>query len=218
VYGDIHGCYDEFIDLRKKIAPEKNDIEVCVGDIITKGKHSIKTLDYIMKNNIKSVLGNHEDEILRYIKNNKNTIVLDEDKKSIIDKLTDKHVSFLKSLPLYLKFDDVTVVHGGVQNDMNLNKLLKRDVEKVLRLRYVDEKGNYIVRGKEDEKSIFWADVYDGNQGLVVYGHRSFKVPKIDKNAIGIDTGCVYGNKLSAVVFEYDKKNNNIYKNKYLIY
>ena len=26
VYGDIHGCYDEFINIRKKINPLKNDI------------------------------------------------------------------------------------------------------------------------------------------------------------------------------------------------
>ena len=38
IYGDIHGCYDGFISLRNQINPQKNDIEVCVGDIITKRK------------------------------------------------------------------------------------------------------------------------------------------------------------------------------------
>ena len=47
IYGDIHGCYNEFISLRNKINPHQNDIEVCVGDIITKGAHSIETLRYI---------------------------------------------------------------------------------------------------------------------------------------------------------------------------
>ena len=55
--------------------------------------------------------------------------------------------------------------------------------------------------GEEDDSSIFWADLYDGNEGFVVYGHQSFKEPKKSKHALGIDTGCVYGNKLSAVVF-----------------
>lgn len=71
IYGDIHGCYDEFISLRKKINPQKDDIEVCVGDIITRGKDSIKTLRYIQKHNIKSVLGNHEDKIIRYLEHQK---------------------------------------------------------------------------------------------------------------------------------------------------
>lgn len=28
IYGDIHGCYDEFISLRTQINPQKDDIEV----------------------------------------------------------------------------------------------------------------------------------------------------------------------------------------------
>jgi len=67
IYGDLHGCYNEFLFLRKKINPNENDIEVCVGDIITKGKESIKVLRYLQKHNIRSVLGNHEDKILRYL-------------------------------------------------------------------------------------------------------------------------------------------------------
>jgi len=47
IYGDIHGCIHEFQKLREQINPQKNDIEVCVGDIITKGFHSIETLRYI---------------------------------------------------------------------------------------------------------------------------------------------------------------------------
>ena len=55
IYGDIHGCYDEFTSLRKKINPSKDDTEVCVGDIVTKGKNSIKLFKYIQKYDIKSV-------------------------------------------------------------------------------------------------------------------------------------------------------------------
>ena len=78
VYGDIHGCYYNFTSLRKKINPKKNDIEVCVGDIITKGEDSIKVLKYLQKSNIKSVLGNHEDKLVRYLEheNNKKKIQL----------------------------------------------------------------------------------------------------------------------------------------------
>lgn len=210
VYGDIHGCYDEFINLRKKTNPKKNDVEVCVGDFITKGKDSIKTLDYLIKHNIKSVLGNHEDKLIRYLKHQvldkENPIVLDEDEKCIIGNLTQKHINYLEGLPIYLKYDDVTILHGGIQNNINLDALSKRDTQEILECRYLDLDENFLVRSKEDENSIFWADVYDGNQGFVVYGHRWFKEANISKYAIGIDTGCVYGNELSAVIFE----NNNL--------
>ena len=63
-----------------------------------KGKDSIKTLDFIIENNIKSVLGNHEDKIIRYLKhqktNKKNPIILDNDEQNIINNLTEKHILF----------------------------------------------------------------------------------------------------------------------------
>lgn len=213
IYGDIHGCYDEFVSLRNQINPQKGDIEVCVGDIITKGKDSIKTLEFIIENGIKSVLGNHEDKIIRYLNhqksNKKNPIILDDDEQNIVDNLTEKHIQFLANLPLFLRFESITILHGGLQNYMNLNNLSKKDKQKILRLRYLDENYDFIAYGKENEKSIFWADAYDGNQGFIVYGHQWFKEAKKSNFAIGIDTGCVYGNKLSAIVFPSTKKHSD---------
>ena len=222
IYGDIHGCYDEFISLRNKINPQKDDIEVCVGDIITKGKNSVKTLNFIIKNNIKSILGNHEDKIIRYLNhqksNKKNPIVLDNDEQNIIDNLTEKYIQFLENLPLFLRFENITIVHGGLQNHMNLDNLSEKDKQKILRLRYLDENYEFLAYGKEDEKSIFWADLYDGNQGFIVYGHQWFQEIKKSKFALGIDTGCVYGNQLSAIVFPNTKEypNYKIYSQKAL--
>ena len=206
VYGDIHGCYYNFTSLRKKINPKKNDIEVCVGDIITKGEDSIKVLKYLQKSNIKSVLGNHEDKLVRYLEheNNekKNPIVLDNDEKKIIENLDSKDIEYLKNMPLFLQFKDITILHGGIQNHQNLNNLTKKEKSKLLRMRYLDSEDNFITYGKENKDSIFWADVYDGSHGFIVYGHQWFKEVKQSAFALGIDTGCVYGNRLSAVVFD----------------
>lgn len=205
IYGDVHGCLHELQKLREKINPQKYDVEVCVGDIITKGSHSIETLRYIQENGILSVLGNHEDKIIRYINHReslkKNPIILDSDEQQIVDNLTPKDIEFLQSLPLFLRFGNITIIHGGLQNFMVLDNLSKREQQKLLRLRYLDQEGHFVAHGKETEDSTFWADVYDGNQGFVVYGHQWFDEPKISRHAIGIDTGCVYGNKLSAIVF-----------------
>lgn len=205
IYGDIHGCYNALISLRKKINPQPNDIEVCVGDILTKGKHSVETLDFIMKHNIKSVLGNHEEKLLRYLKHQKspkkNPVKLTLDEEHIIASLTEEHIKFLENMPLFLSFGTIVVLHGGLQNRMNLNNLTKRDKEKILRLRYIDQDGHFIAHGGEQEDSIFWADVYSGSQGFVVYGHQWFDEVKKSPFALGIDTGCVYGNKLSAAIF-----------------
>lgn len=205
IYGDIHGCYDEFISLRNQINPQKDDIEVCVGDIITKGKNSIKTLNFIIENKIKSVLGNHEDKLLRYLKHQKanpiNPIYLNDDEQDIVNTISLPQINFLSKLPLFLKFGDITVLHAGVLNSMSLEHLSKHEIQKILRLRYLDKSGKPVMFGKETKDSIFWADIYNGKQGFIVYGHQHFDDPKVNQYSIGIDTGCVYGNRLSAAVF-----------------
>jgi hypothetical protein len=205
VYGDIHGCFDEFVELRNSLNLLRDDEEVCVGDIITKGKDSIKTLRYIQQNNIYSVLGNHEDKLLRYIEHSQNSennpIILDEDESTIINDLNSDDIHFLKNLPLFIRHESLTIVHGGLLNNLQLSNISKKDKGKLLRLRYIDQKGNFIPYGEEDENSQFWADLYDGNEGFVVYGHQTFKEANISPNSMGIDTGCVYGNKLTAVIF-----------------
>lgn len=212
IYGDIHGCYDEFINLRKKTNPKKNDIEVCVGDIITKGKNSIKIIKYIQEYNIKSVLGNHEDKLLRYLeyqdKDEKNPIILDKDENNIISMLDTKNIDYLKNMPLFLKFKNITILHGGVQNHHDLNNISKKEKFKILKMRYLDNNGNFITDTKDVENLLFWADIYDGSNGFVVYGHKSFDNVRVNKHSLGVDTGCVYGNKLSAVVFENGDTNN----------
>ena len=216
IYGDIHGCYEEFVQLRSSLDTQISDVEVCVGDILTKGKDSIKTLRYIQKNNILSVLGNHEDKLLRFIVHNQNSennpITLDEAEKAIIDNLYDDEIQFLKNLPLFIQFESITVLHGGLLNNQSLNDIKKKDKGKLLRLRYIDQKGKFIEYGKEDKNSQFWADLYDGSEGFVVYGHQTFKEVNVSSNAIGIDTGCVYGNKLTAIAFNsLNPKDYSIY-------
>ncbi|CAC9600901.1 hypothetical protein [uncultured Gammaproteobacteria bacterium] len=206
IYGDIHGCYDELVQLRQKINPAKEDVEVCVGDVITRGKNSIKTLRYLQVNNIKSVLGNHEDKIVRYLQHQenikKNPIVLDEDEQDIVLNLSALDIDYLKNMPLFMQFGEITILHGGLQNHQNLNKISKKLKTQILRLRFLDQAHNFVTFGREDDKSIFWADIYNGNHGFVVYGHQKFNEVKITQYALGVDTGCVYGGKLSAAIFQ----------------
>ncbi len=215
IYGDIHGCYDEFTSLRKQINIMDSDTEICVGDIITKGKKSINVLRYVNDNNIKSVLGNHEDKIVRYLKHqkssNKNPITLDSDEQNIVNELNPTDIYYLNSMPLFIKFNNITILHGGLSNKDNLEKLSKNGKSRILRTRYLDRNNNFISYGMEDNQSVFWADIYNGNQGFIVYGHQKFNEIKINKHALGIDTGCVYGGKLTATIF-IKKSESFIYK------
>ncbi len=46
-----------------------------------------------------------------------------------------------------------------------------------------------------------WYDLYDGEK-VVLFGHWPASAPRRGKRAIGLDTGCVYGNELTAYIIE----------------
>ena len=47
IMSDIHGCYDEFIDMLGKIHFSSKDILICAGDYIDRGKQSYEMLRWI---------------------------------------------------------------------------------------------------------------------------------------------------------------------------
>lgn len=128
---------------------------------------------------------------------------LQEEKLSIFNALNQEDLSYLESLPYFIKIDNLTLVHGGLTNDMNLNNLSNKDIKTIIRLRYLQEDNKISHTSHKNAYNTRWAELYNGNNGVIVYGHEVYDEIEYDKFAIGIDTGCVYGNKLSAIVI-YD--------------
>jgi serine/threonine protein phosphatase 1 len=61
VVGDIHGCYDELVDLLEEVNFADNDRLISVGDLITKGPKNREVLDRFMSEpNFLTVIGNHD--------------------------------------------------------------------------------------------------------------------------------------------------------------
>jgi len=61
VVGDIHGCYDELVDLLDKVELGDDDRVVSVGDLITKGPKSKEVLERFMTDaRFSTVIGNHD--------------------------------------------------------------------------------------------------------------------------------------------------------------
>src|ERR1044071_9213832 len=61
VVGDIHGCYDELMELMKKVDLKDDDRVVAVGDLITKGPKNREVLKLFMADKrYSSVIGNHD--------------------------------------------------------------------------------------------------------------------------------------------------------------
>ena len=198
IYGDVHGCLEEWEELRKLIP--KNSFEISVGDILDKGPYPVEALRYAKKNKIFTIMGNHEyKHIRKYWGRN---VKLDEDQQKVYPKLKKEDFEFIESMPFFLKLNHLTIVHAGMTNWIRLNNPPLNIMTLLLFLRDVDENGKFLPLNHNYPNAKFWADVYDGHEGFVVYGHSPFKEVKQNKFSAGIDTACVYGNKLTALVIK----------------
>jgi bis(5'-nucleosyl)-tetraphosphatase (symmetrical) len=211
VYGDIHGCLDEFKALRKKISPTKEDIEISVGDFLNKGPKSLKTLRYIKKRKILSVIGNNEAKMIRFYKEKKRGSIINcefkKGERELLLSMKKRDYKFLKSLPYFIKIENLTVVHAGIPHWVHLNKKLSKEDKKwLMHLRFYDKDLKPLPLRFIKERYKFWSEMYDGREGFVVFGHHPFDRVKRDKFSLGIDTGCVYGGRLTAAVFPYNGK------------
>jgi len=58
---DLHGCYDEFIQMLELIKFSADDNLIIIGDVVDRGTASVKLLQDLMKRkNIRLLMGNHE--------------------------------------------------------------------------------------------------------------------------------------------------------------
>ena len=77
VISDIHGCYEEFMELLEKISFSEEDNLFILGDVLDRGPSPIKTMQEIMnRKNITFLVFNYSTDI--YIKNLNHKIQLSE--------------------------------------------------------------------------------------------------------------------------------------------
>jgi Icc-related predicted phosphoesterase len=82
-----------------------------------------------------------------------------------------------------------------------LSRCRKAEVKK----RKTSGKGAFLPLGEQTPADPFWADIYDGRFGHVYFGHEPFPTetkPRVFPHATGLDLGCVFGNRLAAIVVE----------------
>ena len=101
--------------------------------------------------------------------------------------------------------ESLSYIERNLTNDIDLENMSKKESKMIVRLRYLNENNIVSHVNHKNEYNERWAKFYDGNQGIVVYGHQIFEDVKYDKFSIGLDTGCVYGNKLSAMIVSNTK-------------
>src|SRR3954466_2171718 len=101
VVGDIHGCFDELLDLLEVVKLKSDDRLIAVGDLITKGPKNREVLDlFISDARFSSAVGNH-DRIIRQ-KLRGEPVRLNKDQRTVLEQLgpdRESYSDFLRSLP-----------------------------------------------------------------------------------------------------------------------
>lgn len=228
IIGDVHGVIKEFNALIDKLSPSSDDTIVFVGDLLDKGPDSAGVVRRVRElsnnHNVVLVMGNHEDTHSRYrthlSKQSKTALTMSETKPelpSITQQLSEDDIAFLDTaVPFYRVPDqDILVVHAGIPGNMPdfpqtvedaaaLTGKKKKLFKLIMRTRFVSaETGKFLGLGDETPADPFWADVYDGRFGHVVFGHQPFiDGVKTFDHATGIDTAAVFGGDLTALVID----------------
>ena len=61
IIGDIHGCFDELIELTQKVGLTADDLLISLGDIVDRGNKSKDVYEYFLNRpNSIVLIGNHE--------------------------------------------------------------------------------------------------------------------------------------------------------------
>lgn len=196
--GDIHGCRDELEELLDVIALGEGDRVVSVGDMVVRGPDPAGTLKLLRKVGALAVRGNHEDRLLRWFENrmSKHAPPLGSLTRKTARALGKTDFAMLGALPMWIDFPQhqVRVVHAGVLPGVPIEE---QNPATLMTIRCVSKDGDAIAKRGED----LWGAFYAGPPH-VVFGHNARPEPQLHAWATGLDTGCVYGGRLTAMVLE----------------
>ena len=251
VIGDIHGCFDQFTELLKRINYKKDkDKLILLGDLVNRGPDSLSVINYCMADSsIITVLGNHDLYLLYLLSIDKARGSL----KEVVEADRNKQIfKWLLKMPLMLEIvDEVTgnsflIAHAGIpeiwspektkelasevtsslqknplkvlqsmwgDNPNQWNEELVNDercriiINYLTRMRFVDKNckldlKNNTVKASAGFKPWFKysSKVHEEKKQYYVFGHwAALNGQTDDPHFIGLDTGCVWKGKLTAL-------------------
>ena len=193
VVGDLHGCYDELRDLLDKVRFSSEDRVVSVGDLVTKGPKNREVLELFMTDlHFSAIIGNHDLALRRRWNGEKFKLKPSQKpthKELKADK--EKYVGYFNQLPFMIDLGSHLVVHAGLRPGVALHSQTTEDLTEL----------RSIGPDRTQRDGTPWYEAYDGDK-VVLFGHWPSSKPRRGKKAIGLDTGCVYGHRLTAFIVE----------------
>ena len=221
IIGDVHGCFDELAILLQRLGyrleARTNDAgethfsvthpqgrkAVFVGDLVDRGPAVAKVLKLAMSMVVDGaalcVAGNHEAKLVRKLQGRKVQIShgLAESLAQLeieSPEFQQRAAAFLDGLISHYVFDDgnLVVAHAGLKAEYQ-GRASARVRDFCLYGETTGETDEFGLPVRAD-----WAAGYRG-QAMVVYGHTPVVEPARLNRTINIDTGCVFGGRLTAL-------------------
>jgi serine/threonine protein phosphatase 1 len=208
--GDIHGCDTQLGHLHTIIAkdlarrPIATPLLLHIGDYVDRGPDTALVIARMLRGSpipgvpMVNLMGNHEHTMLEALSGERAAatdwlfaggrsslesygIDPDSPRESWPDALPTAHLDFLHGLSLMHREGGYAFVHAGIRPGVALENQARDDL---LRMR----------------QPFLYSDAEFG--AVVVHGHTPVKAPVVRHNRIAIDTGAVFGGKLTCVVLE----------------
>ncbi len=203
IVGDVHGCSVELRALLDRVAFVKgSDRLVMVGDLVARGPDSRGVLQICRETGAIVVRGNHEDRLLSWHRamnaRARGEFALAPDlgrlHTEIAQSLREEDWALLEETPVthLLEENRTLVVHAGLVPGIPIES---QDPGMMMRIRSVGVRGE----ARDHGGAIPWGARWVGPPH-VVFGHAASLDAQVHPWATGIDTGCVYGGYLTAMV------------------
>jgi hypothetical protein len=194
VIGDVHGCLDELQALVALCGYGSADRLVLVGDLVAKGPDSAGVVRWAREIGAEAVLGNHDAHALRA---RRDQDTAKPQHQVVAQLLSEADIGWLAARPLWLRLGAIgdrsyLVVHGGFVPGV---PLAEQERTYLLNLRSITADGQPSKRTDGTP----WAALWTGPEH-VVFGHDAVRGLQRHPFATGLDTGCVYGRELTALV------------------
>ncbi|QKG26598.1 metallophosphoesterase family protein [Actinomadura verrucosospora] len=187
IIGDIHGCFDELLELLEKVDLHPEDLLVGVGDLVDRGPAPGEVVGLFRERpNSVVVMGNHERKHVRGIFSYAQEIT-----RLQLGERYAETVDWMRTLPYYFENDQVRVVHAAMQPGIPL----------------AAQKEEILCGSTSGERELaallpdgHWHDHYTDAKPIVFGHHVTGHEPMIrDGRVFGLDTGACHGWNLTAL-------------------
>lgn len=218
--GDIQGCRAELERLLERLAfdPVHDELHP-VGDFVNRGPDSAGVLRLCRDLGAGGVLGNHDVHLLRSAHGLRTLRPEDTLQDVLRADDRDELVAWLAERPLVRAWDDAILVHAGLDPTWDdpvevlsqVDPLSENaDLSFAISARYCDAHGARPSTDWPPPPAPFrpWYEFYPrsaAERRTVVFGHWARNGLVVRSKVRGLDTGCVWGGKLSAWIPEEDR-------------